>query len=72
MTVCVLQYGMEFLRPPLVLGYRDQYQWWAGLELGRRFLLLLFTISLPQNEVYSYSISMEIEKLFISSLRQRW
>ena len=43
---------MEFLRPPLVLVYRDRYQWWASVELGRRFLLLLLTISFPQNQVW--------------------
>ena len=52
MCVCsYMQYGLKFLRPPLVLVYRDRYEWWAGVELGRRFLLLLFTVSLPQNEV---------------------
>ena len=51
---CVTQCGLKFLHSPLVLVYKKQYRWWASVELGRRFLLLLFTVSLPQNEVYTF------------------
>ena len=47
----IIQYGLKFFHPPLAVVYREGWEWWASVELGRRFLLLLFTVSLPQNEV---------------------
>jgi hypothetical protein len=44
-------YGLKYFRSPLAAVYREGWEWWASVELGRRFLLLLFTVSLPQNEV---------------------
>ena len=39
---------------PLMEPYKKEYKWWASVELSRRFFLILFTVSLPSNEVYTY------------------
>ena len=36
---------------PLVVSYKDNCQWWSAVELGRRFLFILFIVALPQNDV---------------------
>ena len=40
---------------PLVVPYKEQLKWWSSIELGRRFILVLFIVSFPQNKVYKYS-----------------
>ena len=47
----ISQVRLNCFRPPLMLVYRDGWGWWASVELGRRFLFILFTVALPQNEV---------------------
>ena len=32
---------------PLTVVFRDELKWWSGVELGRRFLFLLFFIPFP-------------------------
>ena len=51
--ISCMQYGLKYLRPPLVVVYRDGCHWWASVELSRRFFLILFTVALPRNEVGS-------------------
>ena len=34
-----------------MLPFKQKYRWWASVDLGRRILLVLFVISIPQNEV---------------------
>ena len=36
---------------PTCVGYQDQCRWWAGVELGRRLILLIFIIVFGHNEV---------------------
>ena len=47
----ISQVRLNCFHPPLMLVYRDGWGWWASVELGRRFLFILFTVALPQNEV---------------------
>ena len=37
--------------PPLTAVFREEVKWWSGVELGRRFLFLLFFIPFPRNAV---------------------
>ena len=37
--------------PPLTAVFREELKWWSGVELGRRFLFLLFFIPFPRNAV---------------------
>ena len=37
--------------PPLTAVFREEVKWWSGMELGRRFLFLLFFILFPRNAV---------------------
>ena len=46
----ILQNRLVFL-PSLTQVYRDGWEWWASVELGRRLLLILLTVSLPQHMV---------------------
>ena len=39
--------------PPLTAVFREELKWWSGVELGRRFLFLLFVIPFPRNAVRS-------------------
>ena len=40
---------------PLTVVFRDELKWWSGVELGRRFLFLLFFIPFPRNTVSKVS-----------------
>ena len=51
MIVNFLQNKIKVFLPPLALVYRDGWEWWASVELGRRLLFILLTVSLPQNLV---------------------
>lgn len=41
---------IRFLEEPLTCAYKDGYKWWSGIELGKRILLVLFAIALPNND----------------------
>ena len=41
--------------PSLTLIYRDGWEWWASVELGRRLLLILLTVTQHRHMV-CYSI----------------
>ena len=41
--------------PPLTAVFREELKWWSGVELGRRFLFLLFFIPFPRNAVRNNS-----------------
>lgn len=36
---------------PACVGYQEQCQWWVGVELGRRLIVLIFIIVFGHNEV---------------------
>ena len=36
---------------PGCVGFKDHCKWWAGVELGRRLILLIFIIVFGRNEV---------------------
>ncbi len=41
---------IRFLEEPLTCAYKDSYKWWSGIELGKRIVLVLFAIVLPNND----------------------
>ena len=45
---------------PLTVVFRDELKWWSGVELGKRFLFLLFFIAFPRNTVSNcWGLEME-------------
>lgn len=42
---------MRTVTKALTVGYKDDLQWWAGVELGRRLLLIVMVIALPGKTV---------------------
>ena len=54
---------------PDSLGFKDHCKWWAGVELGRRLILMTFIIVFGRNEVRnnilpSGYLTLEINILF--------
>ena len=47
----ILQNRLNIVLPPLTVVYREGWEWWASVELGRRLLFIPLTVSLPQNMV---------------------
>lgn len=43
-------YGMHHLTTPLTDPYRERYRWWCGVELGKRLLLVLFSVAFKKND----------------------
>ncbi len=41
---------IRFLEEPLTYAYKDNYKWWSGIELGKRIVLVVFAITLPNND----------------------
>ena len=41
---------IRFLEEPLTYAYKDKCTWWSGLELGKRLVLVLFSVVLPTND----------------------
>jgi len=39
---------------PGCVGFEDYCKWWAGVELGRRMILLIFVIAFGHNEVRQF------------------
>ena len=35
-------------------GFKDKYKWWAAVELGRRFVLILSIVAFTGSEVSIY------------------
>ena len=46
---------MRTVAKALTVGYKDNLQWWAGVELGRRLLLIVMVIALPGRTVETYT-----------------
>lgn len=42
---------MRTVTKALTVGYKDDLQWWTGVELGRRLLLIVMVIALPGKTV---------------------
>ena len=41
---------VRFLEEPLTHAYKDKCAWWSGLELGKRLVLILFSVIFPNND----------------------
>lgn len=39
------------LSEPLSGSFQDRYQWWASVELTRRFILILSVVAFPAYDV---------------------
>ena len=48
---------IRFLQEPLMCAYKDKYKWWSVIELGKRIVLVLFAIVLPNND---YAVIMTL------------
>ncbi len=50
---------IRFLEGPLTYAYKDNYKWWSGIEFGKRIVLVLFAIVIPNND-YAVVLSLMV------------
>ena len=50
--LCLQKYSLfKNYKKPFTLSYKDNFGYWPGVELARRFLLLLALVYFPRNTV---------------------
>ena len=47
---------MRTVSKALTVGYKKNLEWWAGVELAKRFLLIVMVLSMPGRTVCLASV----------------
>lgn len=50
---------LQYLEEPLTDAYKERYRWWAGIELAKRVIFVLFTVAFPNNN-YAIMITLMV------------
>ena len=44
----------KYLARALSSSFKREYSWWSSIELGKRFVLILFIVAFPANSVCAF------------------